>query len=1190
MSLLTIRFNNRLAVVLIKMQLRICFIFLFFSLIQCNDRSEKLFNSVGSEITGIRFSNTITYSDSLSVLDFEYMYNGGGVAVGDINNDGLQDIYFTGNMTSSTLYLNKGNLKFEDITDQAMVGTTKWANGVAMVDINQDGFKDIYVCVGGNRNTPEKHRLNLLFINNGDATFTESAVSYGLADSGYGIQSAFFDYDGDGDLDMYLLRNSFVSYHRNASRRKLVNGEAESTDKLFRNNGDNTFTDVSRKAGILIEGFGLGVEVCDINDDGWPDVYVSNDFITNDLVWINNQDGTFTNQAARYLKHQTFNGMGVDVADYNNDGKVDIVVLDMLPEDNKRWKLTPRGNSYDEFQKGINNGYEPQYIRNTLQLNNGNGTFSEIGQLAGIEATEWSWSALFADYDHDGSKDLFITNGYGKDVTNLDFIVYGDKTQSMGLDSVSDKERQALLNELPGIKIHNYMYKNKGDLTFSDESESWGMSDPTYSNGAAYADLDNDGDLDLVINNIDDEASILECRLSQMKKDTPVNYLRIGFSGPLLNREGFGAKVYIKHKGSLQYQYFTPFRGYLSSVEPYFHFGLGAVDQVDSVEVIWPDGKYQLIKDVSANQVLKVQYSSATARPIPAVKFRNPKLFEEVTETYGINYLHRENIFVDFKVQPILPHMHSRNGPGVAVGDVNGDGMEDFYVGGSAGFSGALFIQRRNGKFDEKPTHGLDSLTDSMGVLFFDADNDTDLDLYIASGGTEHKKGSELYQDHLYLNDGEAEFSESTQALPLMPVSGSCVIAGDYDKDGDLDLFVGGRVSPGEYPMPVSSYLLRNDSKDGSPLFTNVNQEDARALENIGMVCLALWSDYDNDGWIDLILSGEFMELRFIHNENGKLVEATDETGLKNTSGWWNSLVGGDFDGDGDTDYVAGNLGMNNHFRSTPAEPLCIYANDYNKDGRIDPVMTYYVQGEKYVGHSRDHLIDQINSMRARFRTYTAYADATFKESFLPEELKDAHVVCADRFESSYIENLGNGRFTITTLPLQAQISPMYGMVAGDYDEDGNLDILAVGNSYAPEVISGRDDASIGWYLRGDGKGNFTCSKNSDTGFICDNDAKGMASVVLEDGKELIIVGNNSGPLRSYLSTKKGRYYRAEKDDAYALITRANGSVYKHEFYFGSTYLSSSSRSIKLMPDVRSIKLFNTRGNVTEIDLGLLEN
>jgi len=1007
----------------------------------CADSPGKLFVPVPAKTSGISFANTIKVGDSLSVLDFEYLYNGGGVAIGDINNDGLQDIYLTGNMTSSRLYLNKGNLQFEDITEKAHVGTTKWANGVAMVDINQDGFRDIYVSVGGNRNTPEKDRVNMLFINNGDGSFTESAGKYGLADRGYGIQSVFFDYDRDGDLDMYQLRNAFVSYSRNASKPKLVHGEAASTDKLFRNNGDETFTDVSMDAGIMIEGFGLGVAACDINDDGWPDIYVSNDFITNDLMYINNHDGTFTNRVGQYLKHQTFNGMGCDVADYNNDGNVDIVVLDMLPEDNKRWKLTSRGNNYDEFQNGIKLGYEHQYIRNTLQLNNGNGSFSEIGQMAGVEATEWSWSALFADYDNDGLKDLFISNGYKQDITNLDFVVYGDKYQTMGMPEADEQQRQALLNELPGIKVHNYMYKNRGDLTFSDESEAWGWSTPTYSNGAAYADLDNDGDLDLVINNIDEPASLVESMLNNGKPNHTTNYLRFSLSGPPLNREGIGTKILIRHAGSVQVQYFNPIRGYLSSVEPFLHFGLGPLQTVDSVEVIWPDGKYQLLRQVKANQVVKVDYARASDGPARKGNEKAPLLFSEITANTGIDYLHRENAFVDFKVQPTLPHMHSRNGPGVAVGDVNGDQLEDFYVGGAKGFSGALFMQLADGKFQRKLTPGMDSLSEEMGVLLFDADNDNDLDLYSVSGGSEETKGSGEYRDHLYLNDGAGNFSLAAGALPDLFQSGSCVTAADFDHDGDLDLFVGSRLEPGAYPMPAESVLLRNDTGTGGCRFTVVTPELADGLKDAGMICSALWSDYDNDGWQDLIVAGEFTPLRFFHNVKGKLVDETDDTGLAHTAGWWNSIAGGDFDGDGDIDYLIGNLGTNTHFHASEMEPLCIYAKDFNKDGRIDPIMSYYIQGKKYVGHSRDNLIDQINAMRARFRTYTDYADATFEESFLPEELKDAYVVCSERFESSYVENLGKGKFKMTTLPIAAQFSPVYGMVVDDYDNDGNPDV-----------------------------------------------------------------------------------------------------------------------------------------------------
>ena len=1145
--------------------------------------SNPLFESMGAGTTGVHFSNNLVYSDSLTVLEFEYMYNGGGVGLGDINNDGLLDIYLTGNMVSGKLYLNLGDWKFADITDEARVATSGWSNGVAMVDINQDGFKDIYVCKGGPRGTDEKDRANLLFINNGDNTFTESAPQYGLADTEYSVQATFFDYDKDGDLDVYLLSNALVDFNRNTSRPRDVGGKAPSVDKLYRNNGDNTFTNVSREANILIEGFGLGVEVCDINDDGWPDIYVSNDFLTDDLLYINNGNSSFSNQAAYYLKHQSYNGMGNDLADFNNDGLVDIVVLDMLPRDNKRRKLTLMGNNYDEFENGLSYGYQPQYVRNTLQLNNGNGSFSEIGRLAGIEATDWSWSALFADYDNDGLKDLLVTNGYRQDITNLDFMVYGRRVMAMGTRAANKKQRLDALNELPGIKLHNYIYKNQGNATFSDETINWGLSDPTYSNGAAFGDLDNDGDLDLVINNIDDKAALLQ-NLGNEKKgmEGGPHYLRIGFSGPALNREGLGSKVFLKYNRQVQYQYFTPFRGYLSSVEPYLHFGLGDIDKIDSLEVWWPDGNYQLLQNITADQVITLDYSESLPSTSYGFSSKKHNVFRPASDRLGIDYVHKENVFVDFKRQPLLPHMHSRNGPGLAVGDVNGDGLEDFYVGGATGYSGQLFLQLANGSFAKKQI-GIDSLAEDMGVLLFDADRDDDLDLYIASGGAAHGTGSSLYEDRLYLNDGQGNFKRSEGALPFMHQSSSSVIAADFDRDGDLDLFVGGRVVPGDYPMPAKSFLLRNDSERGKVIFTDVTATVLPDLTDAGMVTSALWTDYDNDGWFDLLVAGEFMPLRFYHNMGGKFEATTGVTGLEHTSGWWNSLVGGDFDKDGDTDYIAGNLGLNTSYEASPSEPLCIYASDYDKNGRIDPVMCYYIDGVNYVAHARDDLIRQINAMRARFRTYEAYASATFDRSFLPEELSAAYIVRSEHFASSYIENLGDGKFKLIPLPVEAQVSPVFGMSADDFNSDGHLDVLLAGNAYATEVFAGRHDASIGLYLRGDGKGNFEPVKVSESGFFADGDAKGMARLTMGDGSQVILVANNSQKLGAYHYQGKGRYYRPGNSAAYAELSFGNGKTCKHEFYHGSTYLSGSSRSMQLPKGVVSVTVYDFEGNATQL-------
>jgi len=1156
--------------------------------------ANPLFIEMNSERTGIDFSNTLTYNDSLTVLEYEFMYDGGGVGLIDVNNDGLLDLYFTGNMVTSRLYLNKGNWHFEDITEAAGVGTTGWVNGVSIVDINQDGFKDIYLSLGGPRGRPVQDRANLLFINDGLSsqtkrgipTFTETAADYGLADTEYSVQATFFDYDRDGDLDVYMLSNALVNFNRNISRPIDATGKAPSVDRLYRNNGDQTFSDVSQEAGILIEGFGLGVVICDINQDLWPDIYVANDFLTDDLLYINQQNGSFTNQSGQYMKHLTYNGMGVDLADFNNDGLSDIVVVDMYPPDNRRRKLTMMGNNYDEFQNSLSYGYQPQYVRNTLQLNNGNGSFSEIGQLAGIDATDWSWSVLLADYDNDGWKDLFITNGIRQDITNLDFMVYGQQVLEMGTPEANKKQRLEALNKLPGIKLPNYMYKNQGDLTFADVSESWGLSAPTYSNGAVYGDLDNDGDLDLVINNIDQEASVYQ-NLSDQEKN-PANYLRIKLVGPLLNREGIGAKVYLNYGDLVQSQYLTPVRGYISSVEPFLHFGLGEETKIEQLKIIWPDGNHQTIEGIEANQTLTVEYGGSLEQ---GPKAKVTTLFTLSDDKYGIDFNHRENLFVDFKLQPLLPHMHSRNGPGITVGDVNDDNLEDFFIGGATGYTGRLFLQQVGGTF--QPTSlGQDSLSEDMGVVLLDVDNDNDLDLYIVSGGAVHIEESVLYTDRLYLNDGKGKFTRSVEALPDIRQSSSSIVASDFDRDGDLDLFIGGRLVPGEYPLPAHSTLLRNDTPKKSSLekptsetnyrrvkFTEITDEVASGLSEVGLVTSALWTDYDNDGWIDLIVTGEFMPLMFFHNEEGKLVDRTEATGLKNTSGWWNSLVGGDFDQDGDIDYLAGNLGLNTRYQVTPDQPLSIYAKDYDNNGRIDPVMCYYVQGKKYIAHSRTDIFKQINAMRARFTTYTDYAEATFDESFLPQELKDAYVVRGEQFASSYLENLGHGKFSIKQLPIEAQLSPIFGMITGDYDQDGNLDVLTVGNFYASEVSTGRYDASIGLYLRGDGKGNFEPTRVTESGFFADGDAKGLAQIRIEGGSTLVLVANNAGQMGSYEVKLPGQVIHAQNQETHALIRQKNGKTYKQEFYYGSTYLSQSSRSLVLSKEVESVVIYDYLGN-----------
>src|SRR6478609_1650175 len=634
------------------MLIRIVPVILLIALLSCN-RSKTLFEEVPVSKSGIGFVNKLTYSDSLTVLDFEYMFNGAGVAILDVNNDGLQDVFFTGNMVSARLYLNKGNLKFEDITEKAGITTEGWCYGAAVVDINQDGYQDIYVCKSGNKFTPPGQRKNMFFINKGNNTFIESAAKMGLDDDGYDVQAAFFDYDKDGDLDMYLMRNSFVNYNRNNAR-EIKNDTASTsstTGKLFKNNGNLTFIDVSREAKISVEGFGLGVSVCDINNDNWPDIYVSNDFITNDLVWINNHDGTFSNKAKYYLRHQTYNAMGNDVADFNNDGFQDLVAVDMLPPDNKRWKLTMGGNRYDEFQNSLRLNYAPQLVRNTLQLNNGDRSFSEIAQLSGVNATEWSWAPLFADFNNDGWKDLFIANGYKTDITNLDFVVYGKRAIFMGTPEANRKERLKILSKYAGVHVSNYMYQNNKDLTFTDVSENWGLDKPSYSNGSAYADLDNDGDLDLVINNIDEPAMLYENRTNVLMPAT--KWIEVKCKGPQGNRDGLEAKVWLWQKGMVQFNFCAPVRGYISSVPPIMHFGL-ADKPIDSLKILWPDGHQQIIKEPKANQLLVLNYTDALPSSTNIYPTKQAKYFTEVDSLLQINYQHQEDDYVDFKVQPIL--------------------------------------------------------------------------------------------------------------------------------------------------------------------------------------------------------------------------------------------------------------------------------------------------------------------------------------------------------------------------------------------------------------------------------------------------------------------------------------------------------------------------------------------------------
>lgn len=1147
--------------------------------LSCGHKDPELFRLLSPKDTGLEFENTIIENDSVNVFQFMNIYTGAGVAVGDINNDGLPDVYFSGNMVSGRLYINKGGLKFEDISEAAGILNSSWGTGVTMVDINQDGFLDIYVCVSGGGK--ESERANLLYINKGDLTFEERASEYGLADTRQSMHAAFFDYDKDQDLDMYLLVNP-AAYEQNVnvSKPRKLNGTSISNDRLYRNDGNGKFVDVTIDSGILTEGYGLGVGISDINNDGWPDIYISNDFIGSDILYINQKDGTFKDKLSEYINHTSYAGMGNDVADINNDGKTDILVLDMRPEDNKRQKLIISSSGYDRFQLMLKAGYNAQYSRNTLQLNRGVGEFSEIGFMSGISSTDWSWSPLFADYDNDGFKDIYITNGFLRDLGNLDYINYQNIYDNpLGDYEAKLQKKLESIRDLPPAKLTNYAYRNNGDVTFENVTKEWGINTPSCSNGAAYADLDNDGDLDLIVNNVNQPAFLYENTVDEFGQR---NYLRVKLKGEKGNLDGIGATIKITTDSITQFYEHYLSRGYESAVDGTVHFGVGKYNLIDSLKITWPDAREQILTNIKVNQLLTLDQSSARFISAPKRTGGALPLFTNVTDSLGVYYKHIEDPMVDFKTQSILPHMHSRNGPGIAVGDVNNDNLDDFYIGGAAGMPGKLFIQNSIGKFTVSPFTPEAEFED-MGALFFDVDGDDDQDLYVVSGGVLTNNGDTTYQDRLYINDGTGKFTRYLN-LPEINSSGSIVTASDFDQDGDLDLFVGGRVSPGSYPTPAKSYLLENVS---DPITGKIGFKDISPSiddwDKLTMVTSALWTDYDNDGWRDLIVVGEFMPITIFHNIRGELVYVDPEkAGLINTSGWWNSLAGGDFDNDGDIDYLLGNLGLNNRYNVSKETLVSIYAKDFDKNGKIDPLMSYYMDEKEYLIHSRDEIIGQIAAMRARFKTYESYSDVTFEESFLPEEIEGSYILRSHLFESSFLENLGNGQFSIRALPKECQMGPIEGILIDDFNGDGELDALLTGNSYTTEVSIGRYDALKGTVLKGNGKGQFSTLSMEESGFLNDWDASALSKLIKADGTMYVLVANNDAALEIFeLNQKEGQFkgIKVPANTVSAEIFLKGGRSYSREFYNGEGYLSQNSRSILLNNSIKTIKLKDNTGN-----------
>ncbi len=1042
----------------------------------CKDDDAHLFTQLDENRTGVDFKNQLFENEAFNVLNYIYFYNGGGVAIGDINNDGLPDILFTGNMVKNRLFLNKGNFKFEDITDKSGIAEKQgWCTGATMVDINGDGKMDIYICRSADGNA--ERRENLLFINNGDLTFTEKAAEYGLADKGYSTQAVFFDYDKDGDLDMFLINHSLHQYTTGAIENSAWR-EQRNPDfacKLFRNDWNESlhhpvYTDVSAQAGINsnVLTFGLGVVASDINNDGWPDLYVSNDFNEPDYLFMNNKNGTFSEKLSNCMDDVSLYSMGCDAADFNNDGLVDILTLDMLPEDNRTQKMHSGSENFDKFQMLFKKGFYYQYSRNMLQKNNGDGTFSEIGQLASVSNTDWSWSALFSDFDNDGNKDIFITNGYVKDYTDMDFIKYTmDKSLHAG-ENGDKSSVEDFIKKMPDNLLPNYIFQNQGNLRFIKKSKDWGIDKNTVSSGAAYADLDNDGDMDLVINNTNDFAGIYKNNNELINK---TNWIRVKLQGDARNGTGIGSKIKVFCKGQQYFQEQFPVRGFQSSVDPVLSFGLGSNTTVDSLIVIWPNDSVQKFTQVKANQTLNVKLTDANGKWVYDSPGNNkPSYFTSIASPPTMQ--HRGKNFDDFSLQKLLTSYLSKTGPCMAVADINKDGLEDVFFGGGRDQPSQLFIQNGHGAFtlSPQPAFMKDSAYAAGAAVFFDADQDGDMDLYLASSGYELDEHSSTLEDRLYLNDGKGHFTRSTTSLPLMAFSKSCVKAADIDGDGDMDLFIGGRVVPGKYPLSPGSRILLNDGKGN---FTDATLSIAPELQKAGMVTDAVWADVNGDKKPDLIVVGEYMPIKVFINNNGKLVDESATYIPFESSGWWNTIYAADMDGDGDLDLVIGNMGLNTQFHARVQEPVSLYYKDFDGNGSVDPVFCYYIDGKSYPAISRDDLTDQLPGLKKKFLKYSDYSTATINDLFTPEQLKDAGVLKAGEMRTVYLENKGNKGFVLHELPIEAQFAPVYAITSIDVNKDGKKDLVLAGNNSWTRIRYGRYEANHGTILLGDGKGNF---------------------------------------------------------------------------------------------------------------------
>jgi len=1104
------RFHKRSETQYLMIRASACLFFV--SLLAACSRPEpsanaRLFEQLQPSDTQVDFKNQLDENESFNIIQYLYYYNGGGVSLGDINNDGLPDIYFTANQLPNKLYLNKGNFQFEDITEKAGVGGSgMWKTGVTMADVNGDGLLDIYVCQVGNY----KHirGRNQLFINKGNLTFSDEAAAYGLDFVGFSTQAAFFDYDADGDLDLYLLNHSVHASENYGEASLRKRRDPLSGDRLYRNDGER-FSDVSEAAGIYGSriGYGLGIAVGDVNDDGCPDIYVSNDFHENDYLYYNNCDGTFREAITQSIGHSSTFSMGSDLADFNNDGRLDLLTLDMKPEDAFVLKSSVGADPYNIHRFKLSFGYHYQYPRNMLQLNlgelqKGNAQFAEIGQLAGIDATDWSWASLFCDLDGDGWKDIFVANGILRRPNDLDYLKFtaNQQVQQSGTDL-------NIAAKMPSGIVPNYAFRNKADLTFESVGTQWGLDLKGCSTGAAYADLDGDGDLDLVTNNLNEPAAIFENRSRELLKN---NYLRITLKGKSGNVFGIGARAVLTAGGLRQTQELQTTRGFQSSVEPVLTFGLGAATQIDDLEIRWPDGNIQRLKALQANQTLTVVYEKTQNRP--ADKTAEKTVFEEVTASSGLNFKHEENDFTDFDRESLLPHALSTQGPRMAVGDVNGDGLDDVFICGAKGQAGAIFVQNKQSKFAKSTQAALekDELKEDTDAAFFDADGDGDLDLYVVSGGGEAAGESETLLDRLYLNNGRGQFDLTVNALPVFYANGSCVVPLDFNGDGALDLFVGSRSVVGGYGMLPASFLLQND---GHGKFRDVTAALAADLSKGGMVTDACMAIIGGKPW--LIVVGEWMPVTaFSITERWKKVETP------NSGGWWNTVLAQDFDGDGEDELLLGNLGLNSDLRANEKEPVELYVNDFDHNLFTDPILTYYKQNQQYSYASLDELSGQMPVIRKRFTAYNTFAKSTFPQIMDGSVLKQARHVVVHTFASAFAKSMGNGTFSLKPFPLAAQVSPIFAFAVLDADGDGQPDVLATGNFHSLHPSFGRYDASCGSFLKGKADGSFEAMSPLESGFITDGEGRSLAVLKNAAGHAIILSARNNLPVQVFQLVK----------------------------------------------------------------------